>query len=164
MRYTQRPFHISKNLLIHLYSTMTQQTIAKLLEVDPGTIRRQLLIHDIPISPKYKEKGRNKIYIEKEILQDLYINKSMSLREIYAYLGHTPDLITRELRRHNIPLRKVGYHNGFVQGKHHAYKKLSSFYEKKLEKIRLFCEDEDNKVGFHSETWGELMLLIDEEM
>jgi len=159
-----RPFFIPKEVLKHLYSTMSKQAIAKLFAVDAGTINLQLKNHDIPIDKKYTKIRKPLIEIKKEILLDLYIDKEMSLSEIHAYIGNTPATISRELKRHNIPLRIAGYPTGFIKGKDHGHKKLCELQEKKLQKIRRFCNTTKNMEGMPSKTLAKLMRLIDAEI
>lgn len=159
-----RPFFIPKEVLKHLYSTMSKQAIAKLFAVDSGTINLQLKKHDIPIDNKYTKIRKPLIEIKKEILLDLYIEKKLSLSEIHDYLGHTPATISRELKRHHIPLRIAGYPTGFIKGRDHGHKKLCELHEKKLQKIRRFCNNTKNIEGMHSQTRAKLMRLIDAEM
>jgi len=159
-----KPFYIPKEVLKHLYASMSVQAIGKLFAVDSTTIKNHIDKYGIPLNDKYKKMRQPMGLMDKDLLHELYIVKVMSIREISAFTHHSAVLISREIHRHKIPLRTAGYPNGFIAGKDHGHKKLYELHVKKLKKIRRFCKSPKNEEGFYSVTLANLLKIIDEEI
>lgn len=96
---------LTKEFLIQRYLKKYMAQIAKEVGCDPGTIRRYLIKFNIPIKKDFMTSKEIDKIVTKEFLQENYLNKEISRRQLAKIVGCDESIIKDRLKKFNFPIR-----------------------------------------------------------
>ncbi|MCK4665847.1 HNH endonuclease [Candidatus Dependentiae bacterium] len=101
--------HIRKEELVELYvnQEMSSLDIAKLYQCGSETVLRRLKKFNIPTRDRVSaiRLAKSKTFIDKEILDDLYVAQEKSIKQISKITGYSKNIIFSSLKEHKIERR-----------------------------------------------------------
>ncbi len=115
-----KKIQIDKGLIeqLHIKENKSLSEIARMLNVNPETVRQRAIEYNIEISRNYPKTikkcltrrkstiRRKKIHIDKDLLIDMHINQKLCVSEIGRRLNISDDTVRNRLKECEIPIKK----------------------------------------------------------